>query len=67
MAALMQTTPDAIVRMPLALIGTPDACVAELRRREREWGLAEMIFSFTGKDALRRLGTEVLAEVRHPA
>jgi len=36
---------DEVRRMPLALIGTADECIAELRRREREWGLTHYILS----------------------
>src|SRR5262249_25535976 len=35
-------------RMPLALIGTPEECIAELQRREREWGVEHMIMSAAG-------------------
>jgi alkanesulfonate monooxygenase SsuD/methylene tetrahydromethanopterin reductase-like flavin-dependent oxidoreductase (luciferase family) len=36
---------DEIRRMPLALIGTADECIAELRRREHEWGIGHYILS----------------------
>ena len=63
MSGMFHMAPDALLRAPLTLIGTPDECVAELRRRQRAWELAEVIFSFSGLDTLRRLGEEVLARV----
>jgi hypothetical protein len=42
----------AVMRMPMALIGTPEQCVAELRRRERAWGTLHYIMSGFGGPAL---------------
>ncbi len=51
-------------RMPLALIGTADECVAELSRRGREWGVRHYILSGYGKAATAaRIAREVLARV----
>jgi probable F420-dependent oxidoreductase len=63
-AGALGLTPDEVLRQPLFLLGTPDECVAELRRREREWGLAEMVFSASQPDLLERLGREVVARLR---
>jgi alkanesulfonate monooxygenase SsuD/methylene tetrahydromethanopterin reductase-like flavin-dependent oxidoreductase (luciferase family) len=54
---------DGVLRSPLALIGTPEECAAELGRREREWGLTETIFAYRSDRLLRRLGEEVLPRV----
>ncbi len=54
---------EAIQQSPLMLIGTPDECVAELRRRADEWGVGETIFSYTGAGMLRRLADEVLRRI----
>jgi probable F420-dependent oxidoreductase len=53
--------PEVARRMPIALVGTPDQWVEELRRREAEWGLTHMVLS-GGVDAaaLDRIATEVL-------
>lgn len=57
-------TGDEARRMPLALIGTPEQCVEELRRREREWGVEHLILSGgAGPDMLRRFGSEILPGV----
>jgi len=55
--------PDAVLRSPLSLIGTPAECVAELQRRAREWDVTETIFAYRSDDVLRRLGEEVLPRV----
>ena len=63
MSPMFHMEPDALLHAPLALIGTPEQCVAELRRRERVCALGEVIFSFGGQDALRRLGEDILPRV----
>ena len=52
-------------RVPLALIGTPDEIVEELRRREREWGMTLTIVSGARRDAetLGRFAREILPHV----
>jgi probable F420-dependent oxidoreductase len=51
-------------RMPLALIGTADECVAELGRRGREWGVRHYILAgFGGAANAARIAREVLARV----
>lgn len=51
-------------RMPLALIGTADECIAELRRRAHDWGVTHYILSGYGSPAnAERLAREVLARV----
>jgi probable F420-dependent oxidoreductase len=64
MAPMFNTTPEGMVRSPLALIGTPEECVAELRRREKEWDVSQVLFG-GGVDAgmQRRLAEEVLRHV----
>jgi probable F420-dependent oxidoreductase len=60
LAGMMGGTPEAALRAPMALVGTPEECVAELRRRAREWEVEEAIFVYAGDAMLRRLGDEVL-------
>ncbi len=51
-------------RMPLALIGTPDECAAELGRRAREWGVTHYILSgYGGAANAARIARDVLARV----
>ena len=55
---------DDMLRMPLALIGTPADCAAELERREREWGVTHYIVSgFSGSDYPERFAREVLPRI----
>jgi len=60
---MLGLSPDAALRSPLALIGTPEECVAELRRREREWGVAETILAYRSDDVLRQLGERILPQM----
>ena len=52
-------------RVPLALIGTPDQIIEELRRREREWGMTLTILSGTRRDTatIGRFAREILPHV----
>jgi probable F420-dependent oxidoreductase len=54
-----------VLRMPLALVGTPDDCAAELQRREREWGVTHYIVSsgFAGPGFPERFAREVMPKV----
>ncbi len=60
---MFKTTPEGMLHSPLALIGTPEECVAELKRRVREWEVSSFVFSFPGEQAMRRLAEEVLPHV----
>jgi hypothetical protein len=52
------------MRMPMALVGTPAQCIAELKRREREWGTRHYIVSGFGGPALaERFAREVAPKV----
>ncbi|MBI3781935.1 MAG: LLM class flavin-dependent oxidoreductase, partial [Deltaproteobacteria bacterium] len=63
MAPMFNTTPEGMLHSPMALIGTPEECIAELRRRIRAWDLSQIVFSFTGEDNMRKLAEQVLAHV----
>jgi len=63
MAPMFNTTPEGLLQSPMALIGTPEECVRELKRRIKEWELSQVVFSFPGEAALKRLGEEVLPKV----
>jgi probable F420-dependent oxidoreductase len=64
MAPMFNTTPEGMLRSPMALIGTPDECIAELKRRAREWDVSQVLFG-GGVDPTmqRRLAEEVLRHV----
>jgi probable F420-dependent oxidoreductase len=63
MAPMFNVTAEAMLRSPMALIGTPEQCIAELQRRRREWDVSQVIFSFAGEDVMRRLAEQVLPHV----
>jgi probable F420-dependent oxidoreductase len=53
-----------VKRMPMALIGTPAECAAELKRREKTWGVRHYIMSGFGGPALsERFAREVAPKV----
>src|SRR5208282_3720374 len=66
MAPMFRQTPDALLASPMTLIGTPEECIVELKRRAKDWSMSQIIF--TGAVAqdeklMRRLHEEVLAHV----
>ena len=64
MAGMMRVSPDEIRRSPIFLIGTPEECVVELKRRAREWELSEIVFSGSlGEAGLRKVAKEILPHV----
>lgn len=63
MAAFFQLPAEAIVRTPLALIGTPEQCVAELRRRIAAWELDQVVFAFSDEGTMTKLAKDVLPHV----
>lgn len=64
MAGMMGATPDAVAQSPMALIGTPDEIVAELRRRVAAWDLRELVFQFMDEGTVRRFAQEVMPAFR---
>lgn len=65
-APMFNLAPEAALQSPMVLIGTPEECVAELKRRVSKWGVNQFIFStMMGIDEMqiRRLREEVFAHV----
>ena len=61
LASVFGLTAEDVQRMPLALIGTAAQCVAELERREREWGLSHYVLSARATPGMaERFAREVL-------
>lgn len=57
---------EAMLQSPMSLIGTPDECIAELKRRAKSWGVSQFIFATAmGIDEAqtRRLYEQVLSHV----
>ncbi len=66
MAPMFQMSPDAVLTSPMVLIGTPDDCIKELKRRVQNWGVTQFMFSSLGaidEKVVRRLKEEVIAHV----
>ncbi|HJQ84848.1 MAG TPA: LLM class flavin-dependent oxidoreductase, partial [Candidatus Binatia bacterium] len=63
-AGMLGLPVEEVLRSPLSLIGTPEECIAELRRRARDWEVTETIVSVRMPDVVRRLAKEVFPHVR---
>jgi probable F420-dependent oxidoreductase len=63
MAPMFNVTAEGMLHSPMALIGTPEQCIAELQRRQRQWDVSLATFSFAGEDTMQRLAKEVLPHV----
>ncbi len=66
MAPMFNLSPEAILQSPMVLIGTPEECVAELKRREKVWEVSQFIFSAFGavdEKLMRRLKEDVIAHL----
>ena len=66
MAPMFQLSPEAVLNSPMVLIGTPDDCIKELKRRVQNWGVTQFMFSAFGavdEKMMRRLKEEVIAHV----
>ncbi len=61
---MIGVTPRDAVRSPLFLIGTPEQCIEELRRRVREWGVGQITFMAETIEIMRRLAKEILPQVK---
>jgi probable F420-dependent oxidoreductase len=61
LAGMFGVPPAAILASPLFLVGTPDDCIAELKRRQKAWDLSEVVLSGTSAPGLlERFGREIL-------
>ena len=47
-------TAEQALASPMLLIGTPDACIAQLRHRAADWGVTQFIF-ITHSEKLMRI------------
>ena len=60
LGGLFGLTPHDFLTHPIALAGTPEEMIAELRRRERAHGLALLAINFTDREQIRQFGEQVL-------
>jgi probable F420-dependent oxidoreductase len=64
MGGVFGLSAEQVMQMPMALIGTAAQCIAELRRREREWGTRHYIMSGLGGPAMaEQFAREVIKKV----
>jgi len=66
-AQMFNVNPEIFASSPIVLIGTPEQCAKELRRRTDRWGVSQFIFStFLGTDEkqMLRLREEVIPRIR---
>jgi probable F420-dependent oxidoreductase len=63
LAPLFQVAPADLRRHPVALIGTPDEMIEEIRRRVDAHGLAEMTLNFSSPAQMRDFGENVLPNI----
>ena len=57
---------DAMLQSPMSLIGTPEECIVELKRRAKDWGVSQFVFAtIMGIDEqqVRRLHEQILSHV----
>jgi probable F420-dependent oxidoreductase len=64
LSGMFGLTPDELRRHPIALIGTAEEMVDELRRREAAHGLSLLAVNFTSPQQIRAFGEQVLPRVR---
>jgi len=63
MSGFFRIPAEALPRSPMALIGTPEELIAEIKRRTEAWELGQIVFVFTDESTMRRLAEEVLPHV----
>ena len=66
MAPMFQQTADEMLASPIILIGTPEECIVEMKRRAKDWGTSQVIFTGDvgqSEKAMRDLYEKVLAHV----
>ncbi len=64
MAAVTNATPEDVGRAPMALIGTTEEMVTELRRRATEWDVREVALQWQDEKAAETFAREVLPALR---
>lgn len=63
LAPLFHLTAEAVLRSPLAMIGTPEELATELRRRAERWSVDQVVFGYSDDETMRRIATEVMPHV----
>jgi probable F420-dependent oxidoreductase len=66
MSPMFQMSAEAVLSSPMVLIGTPEQCVIELKRRIEKWGVTQFMYSGGSgidENLMRRLKDEVIAHL----
>jgi probable F420-dependent oxidoreductase len=63
LAGFFRMPAEVVGQTPLALVGTPEQCVAELKRRAKTWEVEQFVFSFSDEATMRRLAEDVVPHV----
>lgn len=60
LAGFFGVAPELVPQAPLSLVGTPAEVAAEISRRQREWGVSQVVFSVRELSLVERLAREVM-------
>jgi probable F420-dependent oxidoreductase len=63
-AGMLGGTPDTVARAPMALIGSPDEVIQEIRRRAREWDVKELVVPLQDEGLAARFAREVMPALK---
>ena len=66
MAPMFMLSPEALLSSPMVLVGTPEDCIKELKRRKENWGVTQFLFSSMGgmdEKLVRRLKEDVISHL----
>jgi len=64
MAGMFGTTVEAAAQSPMALVGTPDEMIAELKRRAQAWDVREVVIQLQDEGMATRFAREVMPALR---
>jgi probable F420-dependent oxidoreductase len=64
MAGMLGTTAEAVAQSPMALIGTPEEMIVELRRRAKAWDVREVVIQLQDEALATRFAREVMPSLR---
>ena len=59
LAAFFRQAPEVVAHTPLALVGTAEECVEELRRRIRTWEIDQFVFAFSDESTMQLLAEKI--------
>ena len=66
MCAAYNIDPEVLLASPVVMIGTPEQCATELKRRAKNWGVSQFVFSsLLGMDEkqIRRVREEIIPQI----